>query len=236
MNSVKETIVNRKDLYLGLMGSFFMMLGDLSLSLITPNDSDQGLLLRQAYFDGEYPAWKLVFLIITGVVGIFGYWYGLKSMHDSINEKYTKTRRCFKFVSMFFCFSGLAIHAGVGIGAYLTSSLAGEYGTDVATRFAEDYLSHVFTGFYPLYIPIAAIFMIHLFMLITGKTIYSRKMTLLAPVILMGIFGLIPDIRQNLGCHITTFDYVCSQCSGNAAPFIYYLMCLVLPDGFKLRK
>jgi len=49
----------------------------------------------------------------------------------------------------------------------------------------------------------------------------------------MGIFALIPDIRQALGCHLTTLDYVSSQCSGNVSPFLYFLLCMVLPDGFK---
>ena len=70
-------------------------------------------------------------------------------------------------------------------------------------------------------------------MLIMKKTIYSRRMICFSPILLMGIFALIPDIRQALGCHLTTLDYVCSQCSGNVSPFLYFLLCLVLPDGFK---
>ena len=69
------------------------------------------------------------------------------------------------------------------------------------------------------YLDIAGIFIIHLIMLIMKKTIYSRRMICFSPILLMEIFALIPDIRQALGCHLTTLDYVCSQCSGNASPF-----------------
>ena len=69
------------------------------------------------------------------------------------------------------------------------------------------------------YLDIAGIFIIHLIMLIMKKTIYSRRMICFSPILLMGIFALIPDIRQALGCHLTTLDYVCSQCSGNVSPF-----------------
>lgn len=225
----------RKNTILGAMGAFFMMLGDLTLSVITPCDADQGLFLRQAYYDGEYPAWRLIALFLTGVVGIFGYWYGLQTMHDSINVKYSKTRKCFKFSAMLFCFSGLVIHFGIGMGAYLTSYMAGNFGKEAAIKIAEDYANEVLPGFYILYLPIAAIFIIHIVMLIAGKTIYSRRMILFAPILWMGILGLIPDIRQGIGSHLVTLDYVCTQCSGNAAPFLYFLACLFLPDGFKYR-
>lgn len=226
---------DKRYLILGVVGALFMMLGDLTLSVISPCDTDQGLFLRQAYFDGEYPAWRLIVLFLTGVVGVFGYWYGLQAMHDSIDAKCVRTRKCFKICGMLFCFSGLAIHFGIGMGAYLTSYMAGEYGVAAAVKMAEDYAGRVLPGFYILYLPIGGIFLIHLIMLICGKTRYSRRMLLFAPILWMGIFGLIPDIRQAAGSHLMTFDYVCTQCSGNAAPLIYFLACLLLPDSFKYR-
>ena len=225
--------VNKKNLILGIIGSAFMMAGDLTLSLITPCDNDTGLFIRQAYFDGQYPAWKLIFMVLTGAAGVFGYWYGLEEMHNSILPEYGKTRKCFKICSMFFCFTGLVIHYGVGIGAYEVSYLAQHFDEETARQVVENYAGNILPGFYILYIPIAGIFIIHLIMLIMKKTIYSRRMICFSPILLMGIFALIPDIRQALGCHLTTLDYVCSQCSGNVSPFLYFLLCMVLSDGFK---
>ena len=133
--------------------------------------------------------------------------------------EYGKTRKCFKICSMFFCFTVLVIHYGVGIGAYEVSYLAQHFDEETARRVVENYAGNILPGFYILYIPIAGIFIIHLIMLIMKKTIYSRRMICFSPILLMGIFALIPDIRQALGCHLTTLDYVCSQCSGNVSPF-----------------
>ena len=227
---------NKKNLIFGAVGAFFMMLGDLSLSLIAPCSDDKGLFLRQAYMDGAYPAWKLVFLFLTGVAGIIGYWFGLKAMRDSVDEKYKKTKTLMKISSALFCISGPAIHFGIGVGAYVTSFIAVHNGADAAIAFAEEYSSSVIPGFYVLYLPIAAIFITHFVVTVTGKTENSRKMTLFAPIIWMGVFALIPDIRQALGCELFTIDYVITQCSGNLAPLLWFLFCLVLPDKFKRNK
>ena len=63
----------RRDLSFGAGGAFFMMLGDLTLSLIPPCDTDEGLYLREAYMNGGYPGWKLTLLLLTGIVAICGY-------------------------------------------------------------------------------------------------------------------------------------------------------------------
>ena len=226
----------KKNLIFGAVGAFFMMLGDLSLSLIASCSGDQGLFLRQAYMDGAYPAWKLVFLFLTGIVGIIGYWFGLKAMHDSIGEKYKKTRLCMKISSALYCFSGLVIHFGIGAGAYVTSYIAVHHGQEAAIKFAGEYSSSVIPGFYVLYLPIAAIFIIHFVVTVSGKTAYSRKMTLFAPILWMGVFALIPDIRAAFGCELFTIDYVITQCSGNFAPLMWFFFCLILPDKFKFER
>lgn len=52
----------------------------------------------------------------------------------------------------------------------------------------------------------------------------------------VAVFALVPDIRQALGCELHTFDYVMTQCSGNYAPHLYFLACLILPDSFTYAK
>lgn len=45
--------VNKKELILGAAGALFMMMGDLALSIVTPDNADEGLFLREAYLPGN---------------------------------------------------------------------------------------------------------------------------------------------------------------------------------------
>lgn len=137
-------------------------------------------------------------LLLTGVVGSWSYWHGLRTIEDSFDEECRKTKACFRFCSRMFCFTGSA--------------------------------------FYVVYPFMLLIFLIQLVMLLRGKTVYSRRMLLFAPVLWVAVCALVPDIRQTLGCELHTFDYVMTQCSGNFAPCLYFLACLILPDSFTYEK
>lgn len=137
-------------------------------------------------------------LLLTGVVGSWGYWHGLRTVEDSFYEECRKTKACFRFCSRMFRFTGSA--------------------------------------FYVVYPFMILIFLIQLVMLLRGKTVYSRRMLLFTPVLRVAVCALVPDIRQALGCELHTFDYVMTQCSGNYAPCLYFLACLILPDSFTYAK
>lgn len=226
----------KRNLVAGMIGAFFMMLGDLSLSLIVPSDADAGLFLREGYLNGGYASWRAVFLVLTGLVGVYGYWYGLKAIHDSVDDAYKETKKCFHYCSMMFCFTGLAIHFAIAAGAYITTYVSVNIGREEAIAMATDYANHILPAFYIAYLPMAFIFLYQLIMTVRGKTIYSRRMLIFSPLIWMGIFALVPDIRQMSGGSISVVDYVMTQCSGNAAPFLYFLACIILPDKFKYKE
>ena len=59
------------------------------------------------------------------------------------------------------------------------------------------------------------------FAVLTGKTILPRRMFVFHMLTWQLVFVLIPDIRQCLGAEITTWDFVLSQGSGNAALLIW---------------
>lgn len=61
------------------------------------------------------------------------------------------------------------------------------------------------------------------FAVLTGKTVLPRWMFALHMIVFQIIFVLIPDIRQALGAEISTWDFVLSQGSGNAALAIWML-------------
>ena len=52
---------------------------------------------------------------------------------------------------------------------------------------------------------------------LTGKTVLPRRMFIFHQL----VFVLIPDIRQLLGAEVSTWDFVLSQGSGNAALCIW---------------
>ena len=59
------------------------------------------------------------------------------------------------------------------------------------------------------------------FAVLTKKTVLPRWMFLFHMIVFQIIFVLIPDIRQALGANISTWDFVLSQDSGNAALCIW---------------
>ena len=61
------------------------------------------------------------------------------------------------------------------------------------------------------------------FAVLTRKTILPRWMLGFHLITRQLILMLIPDIRQMLGAEISNWDFVLSQCSGNAALFIWML-------------
>lgn len=56
---------------------------------------------------------------------------------------------------------------------------------------------------------------------LTGKTILPRWMFAFHMIIFQILFVLIPDARQLLGAEVSTWDFVLSQGSGNAALCIW---------------
>ncbi len=57
--------------------------------------------------------------------------------------------------------------------------------------------------------------------LLTGKTVLARTMFVFHILVWQIVFVLIPDIRQALGADVSTWDFILSQGSGNAALFIW---------------
>lgn len=61
------------------------------------------------------------------------------------------------------------------------------------------------------------------FAVLTKKTVLPRGMFAVHMIVFQIVFVLIPDIRQAFGADISTWDFVLSQGSGNAALCIWML-------------
>ena len=62
------------------------------------------------------------------------------------------------------------------------------------------------------------------FAVLTKKTVLPRRMFALHMIVFQVLFVLIPDIKQAFGADISTWDFVLSQGSGNAALCIWMLV------------
>lgn len=56
--NLKELKTYKRDCLLGALGAFFMLIGDLCLSVIPANQGDSGLFIRAAYLSGSYETWR----------------------------------------------------------------------------------------------------------------------------------------------------------------------------------
>lgn len=73
------------------------------------------------------------------------------------------------------------------------------------------------------YLGMAVLILVSAFAVLTVKTILPRRMFVFHVLVWQLIFMLIPDIRQLCGAAVSTWDFVLSQCSGNAALLLWML-------------
>lgn len=83
----------QRDCWLGALSAALMLIGDLCLSVIPAIPGDSGLLLRQAYLNGSYPAWRLPLLLATGLAGMALAFFSVRARYMQIKPQYRKMRR-----------------------------------------------------------------------------------------------------------------------------------------------
>ena len=222
MDNIKITEYKRNCL-LGAVGALLMVVGDVSLSLVKADSADEGLYIREAYLSGTYPSWRIVLLLVTGIIGMALYAFGIKAMYEQILPECKKSRAIVKYSGIVFAVSGTTLHFFVGTLAYWVSYLSKHIGREQAISFVDDYYNCIFPAMIIVYIPIVLLIFTSVIALLRKKTIMDRKMVVFHLLVWQLIFMLIPDIRQALGADASTVDYVLSQASGNMAGFIWLI-------------
>jgi len=217
----------KRDLLLGALGALLMTAGDLSLSLIAPNNSDMGLYAREAYMNGSYGLWRPVFLLVTGILGMFFYYFGVKAMHDMIKPECKRLRFLIKYGGLGYICSGAALHFFIGSLSYWVAFLSPEFGRETALRIVDSYYERFIGGEYIIYIPIAALMLGSFFAVISGRTVLPKKMAAFHILTWQIILVSLPHIRMLISPNIITADYAFSQASGNAAAVIMFIACFI---------
>lgn len=211
----------RRDCWLGALGALFMLVGDLCLSVIPASAGDSGLFLREAYLSGAYEPWRLPLLAATGPLGMALVFFTVRAMYTQIAPQYRRTRLAILIGGVIYVASAGALHIWIGTLADWTSALSPLLGREEAAALIQSQYSRVMPAMGIAYAGMLLLIIGNVFAVLTKKTILPRRMLVFHMLVWQIILVLIPDIRQLLGAEISTWDFVCSQGSGNVSLCIW---------------
>ena len=212
-----------RDSLLGALGAALMLVGDLCLSVIPASQSDSGLFLREAYLSGTYPAWRLPLLLATGVLGMALCCFAVRVCCVQIRPQYRRTRQAMRISGAIYLTSAGVIHLLIGSMANWISVLSPLLGREETAALIQEQYGRLIPMLLPSYAAMVTMILVSAWAVLAGKTILPRRMLLCHLLTWQLVFMLIPDVRQALGAEITTWDFVLSQGSGNAALLIWML-------------
>ena len=213
----------RRFCILGALGALLMLTGDLCLSVIPANQSDSGLFLREAYLSGAYPGWRLPLLLATGLIGMALCSFAVRACCMQVRPQYRKTRGALAVGGVIYLTSAGAVHLFIGSLADWTSVLSPLLGREETAALMQSYYARLFPALLVSYAGMIAMILVSAWAVASNKTILPRRMLVFHILVWQIVFAGVPDIRQALGAPVSTWDFVLSQGSGNAALLIWML-------------
>lgn len=213
----------RRDALLGALGAFLMLVGDLCLSVIPASQSDSGLFAREAYLSGSWDQWRLPLLIAAGLCGMALGFFTVRVSYRQIHPQYRKTQTAVLAGGVIYIATAGALHLFIGSLADWTSILSPILGREETAALIQAQYSRLMPSIYFSYAGMILLILASAFAVLTKKTVLPRWMFAVHMIVFQLVFVLIPDIRQALGAEISTWDFVLSQGSGNAALCIWML-------------
>ncbi len=207
----------QRDCWLGTLGALLMLVGDLCLSVIPASSGDSGLFMREAYLNGSYESWRLPLLLATGLCGMALGFFTVRAMYTQILPQHRKTRTAVLAGGVIYLTSAGALHFFIGSLADWTGTLSPLLGrTDTAALIQAQY-DRLMPAMLLPYAGMLLLIFSNAFAVLTKKTVLPRWMLVFHLLVWETVLILIPDIRQLLGAPVSTWDFVLSQGSGNAA-------------------
>ena len=128
----KEKIKYQRNCLLGALGAALLIVGDLCISIVPASPADKGLYVRGAYLNGDFQLWRVALLLVTGLVGMFFYAFGIDAISEQILPKYRKTRALVKYAGLMYVASAATLHFLVGTLAYWVTYLSEHIGREQA--------------------------------------------------------------------------------------------------------
>ncbi len=226
----KELKSYRRDCLLGALGAFLMLVGDLCLSVIPANPGDSGLFVREAYLNGSYEAWRLPLLLATGLVGMSLGFFTVRASYLQIQPQYRKTRSVLLAGGVVYIATAGVLHFFIGSLADRTGSLSLLVGREKAIELIQADYARLMPAMYFAYAGMILLILTSAFAVLTKRTVLPRWMFAFHMIVFQIVFVLIPDIRRAVGADISTWDFVLSQGSGNAALCIWMIANAVRAD------
>lgn len=211
----------QRDCWLGALGAALMLVGDLCLSLIPASPDDAGLFLREAYLSGAFPAWRLPLLLATGLLGMALGVFSVKAICTQIQPRFRTLRLLLLIGGVIYLTSAGALHFIIGSLADWTSTLAPLLGREETAALIMAQYRRLSPATMISYAGMVLLILGNAWAVLTKKTCLPRKLFFFHALVWQLLFVLIPDIRQALGAAPSTWDFVLSQCSGNAALLIW---------------
>ena len=219
----KEWKAYQRDAVLGALGAFLMLVGDLCLSVIPASPTDSGLFVREAYLSGAWEPWRLPLLLATGLCGMALGFFSVRVSYRQIQPQYRKTRWAVLVGGVIYIATAGALHFFIGSLADWTSTLSPILGREETTALIQAQYDRLMPAMFIAYAGMVLMILTGAFAVLTKKTILPRWMFAFHMIVFQIVLVLIPDVRQAFGADISTWDFVLSQGSGNAALCIWML-------------
>ena len=218
-----ERTTYRRDCLLGVLSGALMLVGDLCLSVIPASAGDSGLFLREAFLSGSYPAWRLPLLLGTGVLGMALSYFTVRTARAQIRPECRRLRWLITVSGAVYVSSAGVIHLLIGSLADWTSTLGPILGREETAALVLGQYQRLTAALILPYLGMIALILTSFWAVASGRSILPRKMALVHMLVWQIVFAGIPDLRQALGAEISTWDFVLSQGSGNAALLLWML-------------
>lgn len=229
--NIKELKRYKMDALLGALGAFLMLIGDLCLSVIPASQGDSGLFAREAYLSGSWEQWRLPLLIATGLCGMALGFFSVRVSYRQIQPQYRRTRIAALVGGAIYIATAGALHLFIGSLADWTSTLSPLLGREETAALIQSQYDRLMPSMLIAYAGMILLILTSAFAVLTKKTVVPRWIFVFHMIVFQIVFVLIPDVRQALGAEISTWDFVLSQGSGNAALCIWMIANAVWAGG-----
>ena len=219
-----ELKVYQRDCLLGALSGLLMLVGDLCLSVVPYTAGDSGLFAREAYLTGGFQTWRLPLLLATGLAGMALAFFTVRASCRQIKPQYRKTRRAVLTGGVIYMASAGTLHFFIGSLADWTGTLSPLLGREETLAVIQAQYQRLMPSMLIAYAGMVLLILAGFYAVLTKKTILPRYMAALHMLVWQLVLMLIPDVRQLLGAPLSTWDFVLSQGSGNAALCIWMLI------------
>lgn len=214
----------QRDCLLGALSGLLILVGDLCPSVVPYTAGDSGLFAREAYLTGGFQTWRLPLLLATGLAGMALAFFTVRASCRQIKPQYRKTRRAVLTGGVIYMASAGVLHFFIGSLADWTGTLSPLLGRGETLAVIQAQYQRLMPSMLIAYAGMVLLILAGFYAVLTKKTILPRYMAALHMLVWQLVLMLIPDVRQLLGAPLSTWDFVLSQGSGNAALCIWMLI------------